>query len=97
MSLAFADSHNISNPEPSPEPDTSQELMPIQDNILEVENEQLRNEIRDLKLENRQLKNYVVLLNTEIDSLEDQIVSMTKEFVAAIQQLNEWFGSKINN
>mgnify|MGYP001812204102 CR=1 FL=1 len=71
--------------------------MPIQDNTLEVENEQLRNEIRDLKLENRELKNHVVSWNTQIDSLEDQIVSMTKEFVAAIQQLNEWFASQINN
>ena len=66
------------------------------DSTLKVENQKLKEEIRDLKLENRQLKNQITSLNSEIDSLKDQIVSMTKEFVNSLQQLNEWFRSQLN-
>ena len=75
-------------PAPTPEP--------VIDDPLEAENKKLKNKIMGLKLENKLLKNEITLLNSEINSLKDQIVSMTKEFVDALQQLNEWFRSHLN-
>ena len=70
--------------------ETTQNSIQIQnDRQLEIENQQLRDEIRDLKLENQSLKD-------EIDSLKDQIVSMSDEFVTMISQLNEWFRSQLS-
>jgi len=79
---------------PTPIPTTPPS--PIIDDGLEKENQELRNQISDLKLENKQLKNKINSLNTEIGELKDQIVSMTKEFVGAIEQLNAWFGSQLS-
>lgn len=59
-------------------------------NDLIRENDELKDQITNLKLENMQLKN-------EIDSLKNQIVSMTSEFVGMISQLNEWFRNELNN
>jgi len=68
---------------------------PIQDNTLAIENQQIRDEIVDLKLENRDLKLLNIELQNEIQSLKDQIVLMTKEFVDSLTQLNEWFRSQL--
>ena len=57
---------------------------------LVVENQMLREEIRDLKTQ-------VKSQQDEIESLKDQIVSMTKEFVNSLQQLNEWFGTQLKS
>ena len=65
------------------------------DDQLKVENQKLKEQIRDLKFENKQLKNRIDSLNSEIDSLKEQIVSMTGEFVKMITQLNEWFRSQL--
>ena len=78
------------NPVPVPTP------VPIIDDPLEAENEQLKQQNTELKLENRQLKNQIKSLNVEIDSLKDQIVSMIKEFVDSLQQLNSWFRSQLS-
>ena len=74
---------NPPNPDPWNPPPTNDN-----DNQLEIENQKLRDEIRDLKTENKILKN-------QINSLKDQIVAMSGEFVEMISQLNEWFREQL--
>ena len=87
--LVGIDGDNDNNPIPKPPPTHD-------DDPLKIENQKLKNEIRDLKFENKQLKNKINALNSEIDSLKDQIVSMSGEFVKMITQLNEWFRNQLN-
>ena len=86
--VVTGDSNPTSNPIPINPPTQN-------NNLLEIENQQLRDEIRDLKLENRDLKIINTELQNEIDELKNQIVLMTKEFVDSLTQLNEWFRSQL--
>ena len=80
-------------PEPVKEPD-SESLLEIQ---IDLEKQNLRDRIQDLRFENIELRKEIRELNHTIEYLNDQISLIAKEMAYSFMQLNEWYKTQLIN